>query len=42
MTCEIYVNSHFCGLITIKDEDNLIMINEVDWKKIGKTMGWKR
>jgi len=38
---EIYCNSHFCGLVTIKDKDDTIMMNESDWKKMGKIMGWK-
>ena len=41
MKKEIYCNSHFCGLVTVKDEKNLIMINESDWEKIGNLMGWE-
>ena len=42
MAYEIYCNSHFCGLVTIKDKKNLVIINKKDWAKIGKLMDWKR
>lgn len=37
---EIYANSHTLGLVTIKDKDNLVILDKKDFNRIKKEMEW--
>jgi len=36
----MHANSYKLGIVTIKDKDNLIMLNKSDWEEIGELMEW--